>query len=102
MKTLEWNTTVAFGSSHQHCSVQRHQGNTHVAGVNGNAVFRSPENGMHPVKPIYSAATGAWLPFIARHIGVVKIRAPGTLHHIASYSSHVADLLRSTGFQSEG
>ena len=78
------------------------EGDVHVGGVGGDAVFAGAQDGEGAVVAFDGGAAGAGLALIAGHGIVAEIHAAGALQKIAARGRHVAKLRGSPGEQGLG
>jgi hypothetical protein len=74
--------------------VQRHQGDSEVAGIGGDAGFAGPEHRVVARRTAERGAAAAGRPLVAVREGggVAEIGAAGPLHQVAADRRHVAEL----------
>jgi hypothetical protein len=82
----------AAGTPYPHGSVERVKRRRHVTWIRRHAVVAPPEDRVDPIDAFAGTAAVPWLPFVARHGGVVEVLAPRPLQQVAAICGHVAQL----------
>ena len=80
--------------------VKHDEGDTHIGGVSGDAVFTSSQEGVAAIDAGDGVATRTRRPFVAVSGGVAEVRAASALEEIAGGGCHVAQLSGGSGEES--
>src|SRR4051812_11122270 len=100
MKVRKCDFSFTLRTVYSYRRIQCCQRHTHIAGMNCNTCIAGAENGMHAIVSMQCSAPASRLSLITGHRSIIKISAPGTLHHVTSKGCHVSQLGGSTSFQS--
>ena len=97
MEIGKGDVPCAVGPYHFHRGVQRRERHAHVGGMDGNAFFADPEDGVHAGKAADGCAAAARLALVAGGGRVVEIGTAGPLQQVAAGRRGVAQLRRGAG-----